>query len=745
MRTLASIALALPVLVALTPVRLPAAAAPPPTLTLAYEAPHWLVIQGAHLPGGEIRVNYLEAYCRAGSTDADWVQHTVIPHRVELLSLSDDRKTLRLRDTLADGVSVEHTITARDDEVDFRLVARNPGAARSEAHWSQPCVRLGDFTGFDADGRDIDDYLPKCFIFLNGRLTRLTEVQPWATEARYTPGQVWCPHDVPRTDVNPRPLSSLVPDNGLIGAFSGDERLLFATAWEPYQELFQGVIRCLHSDFRLGGLEPGETRRIRGKIYVVANDVPALLARYARDFPEHQVGQPGGATEIQPGSGAAGPSDPVAACRINVMEQGSGWPVPMVGLRTTHNVRFVSDNAGIIAFDLPELMGKECWFFVEGHGYGVPADGFGYRGVRLTPTPGGEATVEVQRELPAKRLGRITGGGIFGESQRFGLESGWEDQGLLGCDSVQIAVHNGRLFWAWGDSAVAKYPLGLFHMASATTGLRPLQSFEPPVRLRYDYFRDEKGDVRVVARMPGDGPTWISGYVSLPDQDGVSRLAATYVKIEHQLSPYETGLCVWDEQEQRFVNHRVLWKKTREEPEPPRTPDGHPTFWQDESGRSWVLFGDPFPRLRCEATFEAWENPDAWEMLEPQAKVRSTDGGREITPHRGSIAWNGYRRRWVTVFTELAGKPSFLGEIWYAESDAPTGPWGAAVKVVTHANYTFYNPRLHPELTGGESPILLFEGTFTRQFADHPETWPRHDYNQVLYRLDLDDPALTGR
>jgi hypothetical protein len=80
----------------------------------------------------------------------------------------------------------------------------------------------------------------------------------------------------------------LVPDIGLIGAFSADETLLFATAWEPYQELFQGVIRCLHSDFRLGGLQSGETKQIRGKIYLGTNDVPTLLARYARDFPEQQ-------------------------------------------------------------------------------------------------------------------------------------------------------------------------------------------------------------------------------------------------------------------------------------------------------------------------------------------------------------------------------------------------------------------------------------------------------------------------
>ncbi len=255
-----------------------------PALTLARDA-NWLVVRGARLPGGEIRINYLEAYCRANSTDADWVKQTVIPHRSELLSLSDDARTLRLRDTLADGVTVEHTITAKDDEVDFRLVARNPTEKPSEAHWAQACVRLGPFTGFTAAGNAPEDYLPKCFIFLDRKLTRMPTPQ-WMTKARYTPGQVWCPAKVPRTDVNPRPLNPLVPSNGLIGCFNRDEKLIFATAWEPWQELFQGVARCLHSDFRLGGLQPGETKTVRGKIYLVPNDVAALLKRYAADFPE---------------------------------------------------------------------------------------------------------------------------------------------------------------------------------------------------------------------------------------------------------------------------------------------------------------------------------------------------------------------------------------------------------------------------------------------------------------------------
>jgi len=48
---------------------------------------------------------------------------------VELLALSDDRTILRLRDTIADGLTVEHAITAKDDEVDFQLRAHNPERA----------------------------------------------------------------------------------------------------------------------------------------------------------------------------------------------------------------------------------------------------------------------------------------------------------------------------------------------------------------------------------------------------------------------------------------------------------------------------------------------------------------------------------------------------------------------------------------------------------------------------------------
>jgi hypothetical protein len=262
-----------------------ASAQQPKPLTISWDK-NYLTVHG-DFPGNELRTHYLEAYCRPGSTDADWRTHTVIPHTAEQLEATSDGKRIKLRDKLADGVIVEHTITASKDEVDFRIVAHNPTDKTSEAHWAQPCIRVDKFTGAgNADARAlVPAYARKCFLFLDGQLTRLP-TEPWADKARYVPGQVYCPKGVDRNDVNPRPLSSLVPSNGLCGCFSADENKIFAVAFEPYQEIFQGVIACIHNDFRIGGLAPGETKNIRGKMYIVPADVPALLERFKRDFPE---------------------------------------------------------------------------------------------------------------------------------------------------------------------------------------------------------------------------------------------------------------------------------------------------------------------------------------------------------------------------------------------------------------------------------------------------------------------------
>jgi len=236
-----------------------------------------LTLHSDRLPGGRVRVLYLEAFCRRGSTDRAW-NETTLPFQTKLLEADAAGSWLNL-ETLVDGkVTVHHEIQAGTDEVDFRLVLTNNSDQAVDVEWAQPCLQVGEFTG-----RGQQDYFEKCFVFTQSGLTRMHETHR-ETKARYTPGQVYVPAGIDLNDVNPRPISRTRPINGLVGCFSADEKLVLAMAWDQVQELFQGVIVCIHSDFHIGGLRPGQTKRRHGKIYLMRNDIDRLLLRYHRDF-----------------------------------------------------------------------------------------------------------------------------------------------------------------------------------------------------------------------------------------------------------------------------------------------------------------------------------------------------------------------------------------------------------------------------------------------------------------------------
>lgn len=429
-------------------------------------------------------------------------------------------------------------------------------------------------------------------------------------------------------------------------------------------------------------------------------------------------------------------------CRIEVVEQGSGWPVPGVELRTVHGVRFVSDNAGVIAFDLPELLGQETWFTVSGHGYGVKADGFGYKGVRLRPAAGQKLTVTVERRILAQRLGRLTGAGLFAESQKVGEHLDWREGPVQGCDSIVNARFEGKQFWFWGDTNLAKYPLGIFNVSAATTAdfVPPAR---PPLQVRFDYFQNAQGAARGVAEVPGDGPTWIWGAATLKDAQGREHLVASAVKVRGNMEAYRWDLVEWDRSAQKFLPVLTFWTKSTEHPKAPKVPDGHALQWRDDQGKEWLLYCNPFPTLRCPATYEAWKDSSTWENLTPDRTIL-TPAGKKVEAHGGDLAWHPWSQRWLLLFTQKGGDSSFLGEIWLASAPSPTGPWTGARKVATHDNYTFYNPVLHPEAFRGDSPVIHFEGTYVTTFTNNQQPTPRWDYNQVLYQVDLSQPAFQA-
>jgi hypothetical protein len=133
-------------------------------------------------------------------------------------------------------------------------------------------------------------------------------------------------------------------------------------------------------------------------------------------------------------------------------------------------------------------------------------------------------------------------------------------------------------------------------------------------------------------------------------------------------------------------------------------------------------------------------------LLKPEEaylQLRDAATGAAIMAHRNSCtAWNAHRKKWVNIVLQIFGS-SMLGEVWYAEADSPQGPWVYATKIVTHGKYSFYNPKQHAFFSGKDSRHLYFEGTYTHTFSGNEHRTPRYDYNQVMYRLDLDDPRLA--
>jgi hypothetical protein len=478
-------------------------------------------------------------------------------------------------------------------------------------------------------------------------------------------------------------------------------------------------------------------------------------------------------------------AEPAAGCfAITVVDEQGGRGVPLVELRTVHGVTFVTDSNGVATIREPTLMDRDVFFHVSSHGYEFPKDGLGQRGKTVRVTAGGTAKLSIRRANIAERLYRVTGADIYRDSVLAGMRVPIKEPllngGVVGCDSVVTAVHNGKLYWFWGDTNRLSYPLGNFQVPGATSGLPKRGGLDPDLGVDLSYFLGPKGFAKETARMPGDGPTWLVSLIALADAAGRARLYAGYVKIKPPLKVYARGLAVFDDDRLQFDHVADVDMAA------PAFPTGHAFRHGD-----YVYFAHPFPLTRVRARAEDFQRVGEYECFTPLAegsrldeprfdrdgagtvrygwrrntpavgpaeeakllaadrmkpgemrwRLRDRDHGKTVIPHGGSVYWNDYRRRWVMVVVE-GGGTSYLGEVWYAEADSPTGPWGDAVKVVTHDRYSFYNPKQHPEFAKDGGRIIYFEGTYSNSFSGNPAATPRYDYNQIMYKLDLSDPRL---
>ena len=217
---------------------------------------------------------------------------------------------------------------------------------------------------------------------------------------------------------------------------------------------------------------------------------------------------------------------------IRIIDEATGRGVPLVTLSTVNHIRLVTDSAGWAAFDEPGLMNREVFFSIASPGYAAPADGFGYAGVRLTPTLGATTEVKIMRLLPAQRLRRLTGQGIYRDSSLLGREAPLPrpllNGDVMGQDSVQAAPYRGRIFWLWGDTLLPPYPLGHFRSTGAWSDPPSTTGLPPQVGVHYEYLTDAEGGLPHLFPPVEKGAVWLAGLTSVKDGEGEERLIAHY-------------------------------------------------------------------------------------------------------------------------------------------------------------------------------------------------------------------------
>lgn len=433
--------------------------------------------------------------------------------------------------------------------------------------------------------------------------------------------------------------------------------------------------------------------------------------------------------------------------QIRILDEETGRGVPLAELRTTNKISCWTDSNGIVAWNEPGLMDRDVYFFIESPGYIFPGGGKALKTIR-----GGHVELKIRRRNIAERLYRVTGQGIYRDSLLTGypipLREPALDGMVMGQDTVRAAIYQGTVFWLWGDTDRPNGLFGNLHTTAAVSELPGKGGLDPGIGVDLAYFTGKDGFVKQMIpwtkRM-----TWMHALMVMRDPAGRERLVSYYEVIRNLGDPERAGLAVLNDEKGEF-------EPLVEFPYVPTLPIEANTFPVRAAGRDYFYFTGLRlgSGVRVPAEWRAVQDLGSYENFEADGgkmvwrrgarpEKRATGGqftdvvtGDSIPVHCDGIAWNEYRKRWIAT---LQRDP---GEVWYAEADTPTGPWVYAAQVAVHGKYTFYWPVPHPFFDQDGGRVVYFEGTYTSGFSGSPVITPRYDYNQIMYRMALDDPRL---
>ncbi|MEO2049138.1 MAG: hypothetical protein ABGX16_21475, partial [Pirellulales bacterium] len=445
---------------------------------------------------------------------------------------------------------------------------------------------------------------------------------------------------------------------------------------------------------------------------------------------------------------------------IEVLDSVTGRGVPLVKV-STGGVDHWTDSNGLVAFDEPGLMNQSLPFEFKSYGHTNAAQ-------TLTTLIGNLSQISIDRTNRAERLYRATGPGIYQDSVLVGrnvpIDNPISNGKVNGQDSVQTVVYDNKIHWFWGDSLYENECsfCGNYWTSGATSQLPGQGGLSPSAGINTTYYEDALGRTRpMFPQYQSTGkPVWVDGLFTVEDNMGQERLLTHFVNVQSLFPVFvllEQGLAVFDDATGSFMKTQdygvapeQIWGTG-----PPIVPAGH-SFRHSTGGEDYIYFGENYPNIRVRDHWDDVNDITKWEAFTPlQENMRyhatnppldlntygepiygwkkNTDPlgteifeemvanghlsrteapiglvdfetGANVKLHRSSVNWNEYRRKWVMIGNESAGDGSFLGEVWYAESPTPEGPWKNAIKIATHGDpsgdlggsYSFYNPTQLP-------------------------------------------------
>ena len=486
---------------------------------------------------------------------------------------------------------------------------------------------------------------------------------------------------------------------------------------------------------------------------------------------------------------AAASSLPSFVFQFVDIETGRG--IPLVELELENGLKLVSDNDGHVTIVSPDLFGQKVRFRIEGHGYTTQTrDFWGHESVTCHIEPGQNRRIELKNLFPAHRLYRVTGAGRFnhtliaGKKPTFPPGAGIFAQ-VIGQDSIIAVPWLDRLWFFYGDT------LGLngynFSASCATIPMPDSGVYDPEVGIPLEYLCEQNGFARRMIETGKKGFTWIE-YVLPVQHRQRPLLLAKYVQHATLERVEEAGFAILAPNSESFkvvkrwpgtIGHKCThphpaklsgrpgyllfpWEFCAEPLEEILAEDRHmvhtcliPASSAEKPG-SFVEFQGQKLQVERDKKGQVvydWKKGGvavvgdlrrqlvARKLLQPSETSFAPillDNGQHISAFNGAIAYNHHKKCWISICQGY--NP---GEIIYSESDRPTGPWAFARKIAAFSGYNLYNPIIHPWFAKNNDRTIFFEGTYTNFFSSSPDKTPEADYNQVMFKLDLNRPELV--